>query len=378
MRPIHLLVAYLSLNQTALLGVRFAAVLYAVSHPYSPAIVGMLLSLYSISPLLGAVHMGRWADRVGTRVPLVSCCIAMLAGALMMALSQDLWVLCLAALIWGGGGFGQHVLANTLAGRSGSSEERSSNFVMLTMGIAAANAIAPYAIGLVIDHVGNYALIFALLGLMPLAGLFLMRMAAFPQSEGRPAGETVQKKAALQLLRNADLRPIMLVSTVFVLLWDVVAVVTPLHGKALGFSASQIGLIASAFSVASFAVRVVLSPLARRYRPWRLLHCALLVAAAGLVGFGLATDLSLLVVCAFIIGAGQGVGAPLSSTVMYDVAPPDRLSEANGLRLSMGMATHTFLPLLVGGVGAIIGVAPFLWLGGLLLCGTVLWYRRYW
>ena len=377
MKPIHLLVSYIMMTQSALLGVRFTVVLYAASH-YSPAVVGMVLSLYSVPPLLGAVHMGRWTDRVGSRLPMICTCSAMIVAALLMAAVQDLWLICLAALLWGGGGFGQHVVCNTLAGRCGPPEERAANFVTLTTGIAAANASAPYVLGLLIDHLGNYPLIFGLLGLAPATALVILHLPRFPRFAGTGAAASGPRKATLQLLRDPVLLPILLVSTVFVLLWDIFAVMAPLHGKALRLSASDIGLMASTFSAAAFAIRLVLGPLARRWVPWRLLLVALLVAAAGLIGFGLSGSLWPLVFCAFVIGSGQGVGAPMSSTVMYDAAPPERLSEASGLRMALGMLTHTVLPLIAGLLGTLVGMGWLLCASGCALAGVAWWYRRHW
>lgn len=377
MKPIHLLVAYISLTQSALLGIRFTVVLYAASH-YSPVVVGMVLSLYSIPPLLGGVQLGRWADRIGTRVPIVCCCTAMITAALLMAAVQSLWLICLAALLWGAGGFGQHVVCNTLAGRCGRPEDRSANFVLFTTGIAAANATAPYAMGLLIDNVGNFPLIFGLLGLPPAAALLLSRVPGFPASTGTAAPAAGPKKAVLALLRDPLLQPIMLVSTVFVLLWDIFAVMAPLHGKALHLSATEIGIMSSTFSAAAFVIRLVLAPLSRHWTPWRLLIMALLVAGAGLVGFGLSGSLLPLVLFAFVIGSGQGVGAPMSSTVLYDAAPPERLSEANGLRMALGMLTHTVLPLLAGLLGALVGMGPMLVISGVAIAAMAWAYRGQW
>ena len=109
-----------------------------------------------------------------------------------------------------------------------------------------------------------------------------------------------------------------------------------------------------------------------------MLLTALAVAALGFMVFGFGTSLPVLLSCAIAIGAGQGVGAPVSNTVLYEASPPERVSEAMGLRTSLGMATHTALPLFIGAAGSFVGIAPILLVMGMLLLFSVWLLRDKW
>ncbi len=379
MKPIYPLVSYQFLNQCALTAARFIVVLYAIQLQASTAVIGLLISMFALAPLCGAVSIGRLVDRIGSNWPLLLCTLATILGPLVPVFFSGYWSLAVLGLLVGGGAFGSQVVVNTLAGRAANSAERAANFSVMSMGISGANAVAPLVAGILIDHTGNHLLLLGLVAVLPVVSLGLMPYRHFPRIlRGRAGATQAQKKKAMDLVRHPAVSSILIMSTLFVLLWDVFAVLAPLHGTQLALSATEIGLVVSTFSVASFAVRVVLGPLSRRFSAWRMLLVAMSMAALGVLAFGFSAALVALVIFAFVIGAGQGVGSPVSSAVLYEATPPDRVSEAMGLKVSLGMGTHIFVPFAVGALGAVIGIAPFLWLMGLLLLLGVWLMRSKW
>jgi hypothetical protein len=50
--------------------------------------------------------------------------------------------------------------------------------------------------------------------------------------------------------------------------WDLFVFAMPIYGTAIGLSASTIGLILSAFALATFIVRMALPWISRRLREW--------------------------------------------------------------------------------------------------------------
>ena len=63
-------------------------------------------------------------------------------------------------------------------------------------------------------------------------------------------------------------------------------------------------------------------------------------------------------------------------SILHQITPPERHGEALGLRL-MGINTSSFvMPMLFGGVGAVIGAAGLFWAQSLLLAlGVPLGYK---
>ena len=81
---------------------------------------------------------------------------------------------------------------------------------------------------------------------------------------------------------------------------------------------------------------------------------------------------------AFFMGLGQGLGAPMMSAAVYEVAPAERASEATGLRMSLGMAAQTALPLAVGSIGSLLAASQIFLASGLILAIGLVTERRAW
>ena len=71
MRTLYLLIFITLLNHSVFAGTRVAASLYAIHLGATPFTVGALMALYAVLPMLFAVSMGRWIDRIGARPPML-------------------------------------------------------------------------------------------------------------------------------------------------------------------------------------------------------------------------------------------------------------------------------------------------------------------
>lgn len=379
MKPIHYLVVFLVLNQSTFSGTRFLVALYAVHQQASALVVGALVALFSAAAMVGAVAMGKLVDLRGTRIPVLTGTLLLASGVGLPLLWRDFAVLYVAAFLIGGAYFTVYIAISTLISKCGEPGERALNFSRMTLGTAVASGLGPMLTGLAIDHLG-YAAALGLLALVPLLSLAVPLTGRLPQA-GPAASVTREGKgggSVLALLRDPHLLPVYVISTLFILSLDIFVVMTPLYGTQLKLSASQIGLVVGAFALAAFVARIAVVPLTRFYTPWQLLLMALALAAVSTAVFGLISSASLLVVCAFVIGFGQGFGAPMYTAALYAAAPPERASEAMGLRMSLGMSAQTLLPLAVGSLGSFMAAGPVFWATGLLLLGGVFMQRKQW
>ena len=57
-------------------------------------------------------------------------------------------------------------------------------------------------------------------------------------------------------------------------------------------------------------------------------------------------------------------------SLLYATAPAGRAGEAVGVRAVVLNVSHTFLPLLFGGVGAALGMTPVFWSMSVAACGA--------
>ena len=78
----------------------------------------------------------------------------------------------------------------------------------------------------------------------------------------------------------------------------------------------------------------------------------------------------------YALGLGLGVSQPMILSVMHRAAPPGRVGEATGLRLTLVNGTQTFLPMLFGALGGAFGLSPVFWAVALLVGGGAFYARR--
>jgi MFS family permease len=380
MRRIYAIIFSHSCNQALFAGSRFLASIYAVKLGASPFMVGVLVALFSLAPALFTVPAGRWIDRIGTRLPMRLFMAALVGITLLPFLWPGLEALFIASPVIGGAFFSIYLGIGNLLNHHSEKAERAGNFSKLSVGISVAQGVGPLLGGLCADQFG-FGPAFAMVAVFPLIGYLSFSLAGgVGHVPGRreEAGAPAKKGRLADLLGNRDLRSVYLFSTLFILSWDIFIVMLPIYGTQLGFSASELGLVMSAYAVASFTVRVAGTWLSRRYTTWQLMHIALVITAVSSVIFGFMGTLPLMMALAFCMGVGQGLGSPMAAAALYEVAPPDRVGEATGLRMSMAMAAQTALPLGVGSMGSLLAASHIFAANGLLLAAGVWIERRQW
>ena len=166
----------------------------------------------------------------------------------------------------------------------------------------------------------------------------------------------------MDLIRNRHLRQLYVFNILFTVAWDLFLFMTPLYGRELHLSASQIGIVVGSFPLAMFVVRSLATPISRYLSARQMLLLSMAGSGLAALGFGLVSEMALLVGFAFAMGLGQGLAAPTVNALLYDASPPGRVAEAMGLRTSITKSCQVLLPLLGGSVTALLGVAPVYWI----------------
>jgi MFS family permease len=180
------------------------------------------------------------------------------------------------------------------------------------------------------------------------------------------------------LLKIKPLRDTLIASGIISAAWDVYQFFMPIYGRALGLSATVIGVVMSAFAVAIILLRIVLPFAVRRTGEVRLFTYAMFVAGAAFCLFPLFQNPWLLAAASFLLGVACGVGQPLSMTLVFNTTPKDRVGEATGMRITVNQVTHFAIPLLFGAVGSVAGFAAvFLTHAGFLVTGGFMSLRNH-
>jgi MFS family permease len=350
-------------NHVVLGGSRVAVSLKALSLGASTFTVGLLMALYALLPMLLAVTAGRWADVFGARRPMTIGTVAIAIAALIPWLADGLAPLFFNAALLGVGFMMCHVAAQHATGALGGAEVRARNFSMLAVGNSISGFLGPLVAGFAIDH-GGFAVAFAVFAVLPfvsLAGLASRRLQLIGPHPVAAAGGS---GSALQLLLDHNLRAIFVMNALVAIAWDLHMIFVPIYGARIGFTASQIGALLASFAAATFVIRFAIPRVTRRYSEHSVLTATLFIAGFVFVALPFATDFVVLLALSFCLGLGLGAGQPMVLSLLHEHAPPERVGEAAGVRMSLVQTMAVSVPLAFGALGSALGIAPVLWAVG--------------
>ena len=372
---IYLIALMCVLNHSCFAGSRMALALYALELGANQFMIGVLMALYAICPMLLAVYVGKLADRIGPRIPMMAGSLGVGLAMLLPALFPGLTALYVASFLIGSSFHFFFVSVHGTTGGVGGPENRARNYAVVSMGFSAAGLIGPFTAGLAIDHLGHRAA-FVLLSAFTFVPLMLMWLKPGFLPKGKGTTERGEQRV-LDLWRMPKLRSAFIASGILSAAWDLFQFYFPIYGHSLGLSASVIGAVLATFALATFIVRIWLPRWAKHAGEANILIYGIFVAASAFVLFPAFSNPWLLAGVAFILGVGVGAGQPMSMSLIYAMAPAGRSSEAAGLRVVVNNVAHLFIPLFFGGLGTALGFAPvFLSNAGLLAIGGEMMRRR--
>ena len=353
-------------NHTVLTGSRVTVTLDALRFGASTATVGVLLALYAIVPTLCAVAAGRLSDRIGVRRPMLVGSIFIGTGAALPALFPGLTTLFIGAPVVGTGFMLFQVAVQNATGEMGGPMSRAHNFSVLALGYSISGLLGPLIAGYTIDHAG-FTATFAVLAVIPLIPIAVLARGMRALPGPHPAHRSANAGNVMELLTHKQLRPVFLVNVLLAIGWDVHTIVIPIYGAKIALTASQIGLILASFAAATFIVRLAMRWIIRRFTEREVLTIALFSAGLVYLLFPFSHTAGTLMVLSFCLGLGLGMSQPMVLSLLHSHAPPGRMGETVGVRVSLVNSMSVAVPLAFGAVGATVGLTPVFWSVGLCL-----------
>lgn len=352
------------LAHVAFVGARLTGSLYALANNASTFTVGVIIALFSLVPMLVAVHAGRWLDAVGPWRPLLAGVSMMLGGLLLPALfpyaTADIAPLLVCSCLVGTGSTISLLAVQKVVGERADPNNRAAAFSWLALGASVSGFIGPVASGALIDVLGHRATYAVLIAVM-LGALWLLRANRELLSVHRGTERPAEPMHPLELLRHTELRRVLIATALVSMSWDLQTFVIPVHGSKVGLSASQIGLVLSSFALATFVIRLAMPQLARRFSEWQVLIYTLFSSALAFAVFPFFSSLGPLLAMAFLLGLGLGAAQPNIMSLVHSRSPPGRVGEALGLRSTIINSSQVILPLVFGAFGSVLGAAAMFW-----------------
>ena len=372
--PFGVLIALGVANHVVLTGSRVAVSLNALALGANAATVGALMALFALLPMFFAIPAGRLADRLGVRKPMLAGSIGMMASVVMVTLLPGLPALFATAVLTGASFMLFQVAVQYATGEMGGPGARTRNFGLLALGLSTSSIAGPMIAGLMIDHAGYHAT-FALLALFPLIPIAVLGTNRIPLPGPHPAHAMHPQSSAFDFVAHRELRRVFIINGLTSMAWELHTLFVPIYGHAIGLSAFRIGLILAAFAAATFVVRLAMPAIARRVSEHGVLTCALYIGAIVYLAFPFSRNVGTLMTLSFCLGLGLGASQPMVMSLLHSHAPPGRMGEAAGVRMSLVNSMAVAVPLVFGAVGGSIGLSPVLWSVGVFLA-TGGWLTR--
>lgn len=379
-RELYLLVLLLIIAHTAFNGIRITTSLAAIKAGGGALWVGLLTAMFNIVPAFVAIRVGRLVDRVPLRRPLVLGCAMVAIGGAVAAIEPMLGVLAICACAIGMGWMAIAASSQYAVGLYGGSAHRADGttqrvkaFSVMSMGFSISSFLGPLIAGLMIDHV-SFRAAFGVLAALPLISAIALstRLLKLPTAPPRPdTGDGGARELfAMPVLRNT------LITAAFITVgWDLYIFMVPVLGSELGLTATQIGSVLSLFAIAVFVVRFFMTALTKRLGERGVMITAMTISGITFLAFAFAHNYSLMLALSFVIGLGLGASQPIILSLLHDAAPPGRIGEVNGMRMTMISTSQWTMPLVFGMLSASTGMLPlFLIVGGGILSGS--WFAR--
>ena len=342
--------------------------LYAIELGAPQFLIGLLIALYSLFPMLLALHAGKLSDRLGVRLPIVVGSLGLAAGLLVPYLFASLTALCASAVLIGVFHMMYNVSVQNLIGSLGGPEAHTRNFSNYALAMALGSFIGPMSAGFAIDRFGH-ATSYLYVAFFPLVPALIMACARGVGGGRRVKSEDEQAVLSTSLLANPVLRRTLIAGAVATTAQDLFQFYMPIYGHSVGLSASAIGVVLAMSGIAAFVVRVALPALVKRWGADTVFNGSLYVSSVAFLAFPLVSNAPALAALALMLGFGMGCAQPVTLMLIFSRAPQGRSGEALGMRITMNQFMHVVVPILFGSLGTVFGVAPVFFINSVILAG---------
>ena len=339
-----------------LTGSRVVMALYAIELGVNALSIGIMVALYSATPLMLGVTAGRATDRFGVQPPMVFGAVLCGCGLMLPYLWRHVAALYVSATVIGAGFVFYNVAVQNLTGAWGPREDRAKNFSTLSLGYSISSFVGPLAAGYVIEYF-SHAIAYLCLSLSTLAAVAILLSYRKLREVEIPHAAT-HEKSAFSLLLQPELRKVLITGAMVVTGWDLYMFYLPLYAHSIGLTPSTIGIILGTFAAATFVVRFSLPQLTARFTAPRVLAVSMFFGAAVFTVFPFAQNAWLIGALSFGIGLALGCCQPLTLLMSYNRSPTGRTGEVTGVRMTLNHFTHTLVPIAAGALGSAFGMTP--------------------
>lgn len=350
---------------------------YATRLGASPALLGLMISSFSVAQLATAPLWGRVSDRYGRRPVLMVGLGAAGLAYIVFGLANSVWLLLLSRLVQGAGG-GTTGVVQAYIGDSTDPTDRARGLGWLSAATSAGVMVGP-AIGSLAVNLGPAAPGFVAAGLCLLNVLFAWRF--LPESnrnQGRP--RRAIRAAVWHVIRHPFAphpRLIWIYAVGMGAFTSMTAVLALYFADRFGITEKTIGAVFVYTGFLSVVMRaVVLGWLVDRLGEARVMRIGAVLLVAGLVLYTVPSNLWVMALVVPLVPMGTALLFPSVTALSSHQSDQRELGQMMGVQQAFGGIARVIAPVVSTSIyQAFSPRDPFLFAAGLMLLVTVLAFR---
>ncbi|MES1241144.1 MAG: MFS transporter [Acidobacteriota bacterium] len=352
---------------------------YAMKLNASPARIGLLFSVYSLTQLLFSPLLGRLSDRVGRR-PVMLVSILGSAGAHLMFAMADSFALLVLARSLAGVAAANYSIAQAYMADVTTAENRSRAMGLVGAAFGIGFVVGPALGGVLsLSPMGAPAVPYAAAALSGLN--FLIALAWLPESLSREVRERSQARPWVdpdslpRMWRNPPLRGLMLLFFLVMFCFSLFEATLALYcHQRFGFDEHHTSFLFVYVGVVLAVVQGgLLGRLIRAFGERRLILGGIALMAVGLATLPLYPSLVLVLASLLLLAVGSGVHNPSATGLLSQLTDAESQGSTIGLSRSFGALARTLGPVTGTWIFGRAGIAwPFLTAGALMLVALVI------
>jgi MFS family permease len=353
---------------------------YATRYGASAALVGLLVSSFSIAQLVAAPWWGRLSDRLGRRPAILAGLLVTAAAYVVFAFARSVPMLLLSRVVQGLGG-GTIAVVQAYVADASAPEQRTKAIGWLTT-VTSLGWLSGSALGSVLVTVGGerapglftaaFALVVAGFAWRFLAESRGMRLSGTQPvaSKPRTGGEAIRQVIAHW--REPAPRLIWIYALCIGAFYGTAAVLPLLVQERLGITEHTIGYLIMYFAGLGVVVRAgILGRMVDWLGEPRLARVGMLLLAAGLVVSGVGHSWPVLMASFTLMPLGTAFLFPSVTGLLSQIVPGHERGLYMGVQQTFGGVARVVFPIVAGAMMDRFGRGTPFWLSGLLVLGAL-------
>ncbi|MEI8135153.1 MAG: MFS transporter [bacterium] len=343
---------------------------YALQFQISPEMIGMIAAVYSVCQFAASPILGSMSDRYGRRPLLIYSQLGSMIGFLLLAVAGNVWVLVLSRVIDGLSG-GNITIASAYVSDVTEQKDRASAMALIGVAFGMGFLFGPLIGGELSAAWGisapAYAAALMAFTSMSLSIFYLKEPAVHRAQEGRKGGLQYYTEA-FGYFKIKNLRTVLTIFLFFALPFSLYVSMFSLYAHIeLGFTQRDVGrFLAYVGFLGIIWQGGVIRPLVKKMGELSLLRFGLAAMTIGLFGLVLAENWQQLAAVALIFSFGTGVTRVVLSSLVSQLAPPDKKGGVIGVSGSIESLTRIIGPIMGGWIIGTIHPNYIGYIGGAL------------